>query len=91
MAVLEQQVEQDEVRLAHLDRAQSLADAARGRRPVAVGAKVVEQELGRRLVVLDHQHLRLPAHVGESGGAATSPPDGLQSPLQLYRPGRIPI
>ena len=92
VAVAQHQVEQDEVGLAHLDRPQPLAHAARGRRPVAVGAQVVDQELGRGLVVLHHQHRSSPRpRPGKAGAAATSPPDGLQSPLQLYRAGRIPV
>jgi hypothetical protein len=61
-AALEPQVEEDETRPPHLDRAQALGGARRARYPKAVSREVVGQKAPRSLVILDHQDQPLFVH-----------------------------
>jgi hypothetical protein len=55
-AVLEDEIQDHESRLAHLDRSQPLARSAGADRPGAVRREVVQKERAGDLIVLDDQN-----------------------------------
>jgi hypothetical protein len=77
---LEPQVEQNERRPPHVDRAQALRRCPRARHPEPVGDKIVSQKALRRLVVLDDQDQR---------AARPRPDEGLAA--QKLIPGSRPV